>query len=49
MKAGSLVREIIDGYLGVIFEWSRGGWLVHFPEYDCVFHMEPNLLELLEK
>ena len=48
MKVGSLVRETNDGYMGVIVEWAQNGWLVHFPEYDCVFHMEPQLLEAVE-
>ena len=46
MKIGSLVRETIDGYFGVIVKWSQDGWVVYFPEYECVFHMEPRLLEL---
>ena len=45
MKVGDLVRENIDAYSGVLVAWAQGGWLVHFPEYDCVFHMEPSLLE----
>jgi hypothetical protein len=45
MKVGDLVRETIDGHTGVIVEWAQNGWLVHFPEYNCVFHMKPRFLE----
>lgn len=45
MKVGDLVRETIDGYTGIIVEWSDSRRLVYFPEYNCVFHMEPQLLE----
>ena len=45
MQIGDLVRETIDGYTGIIVEWSQDGWLVHFPEYNCVFHMKPQFLE----
>jgi hypothetical protein len=47
MQVGSLVRETIDGCVGIIMEWSNAGWLVHFPEHDCVFHMKPSLLEMV--
>ena len=45
MKVGDLVRETIDGYTGVIVQWAQDGWLVHFPEYNCIFHMESRFLE----
>ena len=45
MKVGDLVRETIDGYIGVIVEWAQDGWLVHFPEYNCIFHIKSQLLE----
>ena len=45
MKPGDLVRETVDGYTGVIIEWAQDGWIVHFPEYNCIFHMKPDSLE----
>ena len=48
MKVGSLVRETTDGYFGIIMEWSQDGWLVHFPEYECAFHVKPSYLELVD-
>ena len=48
MKVGSLVRETIGGYVGVVVDIVQDGWLVHFPEYNCIFHMEMNSLELVD-
>ena len=45
MKVGDLVCDISDGHRGIVVEWSDGGWLVHFPVHNCVFHMDPRLLE----
>ena len=46
MKVGSLVRETMDGNIGVILAWERGGWLVSFQKHGMVFHMLPKLLEV---
>ena len=45
MKVGSLVRETIGGYVGVVVDVAKGGLLVHFPEYNCIFFMETSTLE----
>ena len=45
MKAGDLVRETIDGSVGTIVDWKDGGWIVFFPDHNCIFWMEPALLE----
>ena len=47
MQVGSLVRETMDGNIGVILAWEHDGWLVNFPKYGIVFHMLPRLLELV--
>ena len=33
MQVGSLVRETMDGNIGVILAWEHDGWLVNFPKY----------------
>ena len=45
MKIGDLVRENIDGTIGTIVEWAQEGWLVFFPEHNCVFHVKSSFLE----
>ena len=47
MKVGSLVRETLDGAIGVILAWKYDGWLVNFPKHGMVFHMLPKRLELV--
>ena len=47
MQVGSLVRETMDGNIGVILAWEYDGWLVSFPKHGMVFHMLPKLLEVL--
>ena len=49
MKVGSLVRETMDGNIGVILAWESDGWLVNFPKYGIVFHMLPKLLEVVDE
>ena len=49
MKVGSLVRETMDGNIGVILAWESDGWLVNFPKYGIVFHMLPKLLEVADE
>ena len=48
MQVGSLVRETMDGNVGVILAWENGGWLVNFPKHGMVFHMLPRLLEAID-
>ena len=48
MQVGSLVREVMDGNVGIIVAWESDGWLVNFPQFDMVFHMLPKLLEVVE-
>ena len=48
MQVGSLVRETMDGNIGVILAWENEGWLVNFPKHGMVFHMPPSLLELVD-
>ena len=48
MQVGSLVRETMDGNIGVILAWESDGWLVSFPKYGMVFHMPPSLLEVVD-
>ena len=48
MKVGSLVRETLDGAIGVILAWENDGWLVNFPKHGMVFHMLPRLLEVID-
>ena len=49
MKVGSLVRETMDGNIGVILAWESDGWLVNFPKYGIVFHVLPKLLEVVDE
>ena len=49
MQVGSLVRETMDGNIGVILAWESDGWLVNFPKYGIVFHMLPKLLEVVDE
>ena len=49
MQVGSLVRETMDGNIGVILAWENGGWLVNFPKHGMVFHMLPKLLEVIDE
>ena len=48
MQVGDLVRETVDGYTGIIVDWAQDGWLVHFPEYNCIFHVKPSFLEVVK-
>ena len=48
MQVGDLVRETMDGNIGVILAWEYDGWLVNFPKYGIVFHMLPRLLEVID-
>ena len=48
MQVGSLVREVMDGNVGIIVAWESGGWLVNFPQFGMVFHMLPKLLEVVD-
>ena len=48
MQVGSLVRETMDGNIGVILAWESDGWLVNFPKWGFVFHMLPKLLEVVD-
>ena len=48
MQVGSLVRETMDGNIGVILAWENDGWLVNFPKHGMVFHMMPRLLEVID-
>ena len=49
MKVGSLVREVMEGTIGVIVRWGRNGHgaVVFFPKHNCEFFMEPQTLEVL--
>ena len=49
MKVGSLVRETMDGNIGVILAWESGGWRVCFLKLGMVFHMLPKLLEVVDE
>ena len=49
MQVGDLVRETMDGNIGVILAWESDGWLVNFPKYGIVFHMLPKLLEVVDE
>ena len=49
MQVGSLVRETMDGNIGVILAWENGGWLVSFPKHGMVFHKLPKLLEVVDE
>ena len=49
MQVGDLVRETMDGNIGVILAWESDGWLVNFPKYGIVFHMLPKLLEVVNE
>ena len=49
MKVGDLVKETIEGTVGTIVEWSQNGWLVFFPDHNCIFWMEPALLEVVDE
>ena len=49
MKVGDLVRETIDGTIGTIVEWSEEGWIVFFPDHNCIFHVQPRLLEVVNE
>ncbi len=46
MQVGDLVRETMDGNIGVILAWESDGWLVSFPKHGMVFHMLPTPLEV---
>ncbi len=48
MQVGSLVREVMDGNVGIIVAWEVDGWLVNFPKHGMVFHMPPSLLEVVD-
>jgi hypothetical protein len=48
MQVGDLVRETMDGNIGVILAWESDGWLVSFPKHGMVFHMLPKLLEVVD-
>ena len=48
MQVGSLVRETMDGNIGIIVAWENDGWLVNFPKHGMVFHMLPRLLEVVD-
>ena len=48
MQVGDLVRETMDGNIGVILAWECDGWLVNFPKWGMVFHMLPKLLEVVD-
>ena len=48
MQVGSLVREVMDGNVGIIVAWESDGWLVNFPQFGMVFHMLPKLLEVVD-
>jgi hypothetical protein len=48
MQVGDLVRETMDGNIGVILAWEGDGWLVSFPKHGMVFHMLPKLLEVVD-
>jgi len=48
VQVGSLVRETMDGNIGVILAWENEGWLVSFPKHGMVFHMLPRLLEVVD-
>ena len=48
MQVGSLVRETMDGNVGIIVAWESDGWLVNFPKWSMVFHMLPKLLEVVD-
>ena len=49
MKVGSLVREVMEGTIGVIVRWGRNGHgaVVFFPKHNCEFFMELQTLEVL--
>ena len=47
MQVGDLVRETMEGNIGIVVEWASGGWLVNFPKYGMIFHMLPSLLEVV--
>ena len=47
MQVGSLVREVMDGNVGIIVAWESDGWLVNFPQFGMVFHMLPKMLEVV--
>ena len=49
MKVGDLVRESVDGSIGTIVEWSQEGWIVFFAEHNCVFHVSPRFLEIINE
>ena len=49
MKVGDLVRETIDGSLGTIVEWADEGWVVFFPDHNCIFHVKTSFLELISE
>ncbi len=49
MQVGSLVREAMDGNIGVILAWEHDGRLVSFPKHGMVFHMLPKLLEVVNE
>jgi len=49
VKPGDLVRETMDGNIGVILAWQSEGWLVSFPKHGVVFHMLPSFLEVLNE
>ena len=49
MQVGDLVRETMDGNIGVILAWEHDGWLVSFPKHGMVFHMLPKLLEVIDE
>jgi len=49
MKIGDMVRETIDGTIGTIVEWSQEGWIVFFPDHNCIFHVKPCLLETIDE
>ena len=49
MKVGSLVREVMEGTIGVIVRWGPTGHgaVVFFPDHNCEFFMELQTLEVL--
>ena len=49
MQGGSLVRETMDGNIGVILAWECDGWRGSFPKHGMVFHMLPKLLEVVDE
>ena len=44
-----MVQETIDGAIGTIVDWSQEGWVVFFPDHNCIFHVKPSLLEVIDE